>query len=82
MNEDATAIKPGGLNQVIIQDASAVASRNVILQAEGAHIHKVNGKYYIFLITWPVGGGELRFVFAQIILPDLMKAELYWMIPV
>lgn len=63
LNEDATAIKPGGLNQVIIQDASAVASRNVILQAEGAHIHKVNGKYYIFLITWPVGGGRTQICF-------------------
>jgi len=56
LTADATAIKAGGLNQVIIPNASAVASPNVILAAEGAHIHKINGKYYIFLITWPSGG--------------------------
>ena len=29
LNENATGFKPGGLNQVIIRDASSVAGRNV-----------------------------------------------------
>lgn len=56
LTEDATAVKPGGLDQVIIKDSSAIAGPNIGLPAEGAHIHKIGGKYYIFLITWPRGG--------------------------
>jgi beta-xylosidase len=56
LTSDCTAVKPGGLNQVIIPDSSAVAGHDISLPAEGAHVHKVNGMYYIFLITWPRGG--------------------------
>ncbi|MDI9477368.1 MAG: glycoside hydrolase 43 family protein [Bacillota bacterium] len=56
LTEDARAIKEDGLNQVIIPDSSAIAGPDIALPAEGAHIHKINGKYYIFLITWPRGG--------------------------
>jgi len=55
LTADATAIKPGGLNQVIIRDASRVAGPNVGLPAEGSHLRKINGKYYIMNITWPRG---------------------------
>lgn len=55
LTPDATAIKSGGLKQVIIPNASQVAGSNLILKAEGAHIQKINGKYYIFLIAWPSG---------------------------
>ena len=63
LTEDAAAIKRGGINQVIIPNASAVASSNVIVPAEGAHIYKINGKYYIFLITWPSGGMRTQLCF-------------------
>ncbi|MFY9203905.1 MAG: glycoside hydrolase 43 family protein, partial [Limnochordia bacterium] len=63
LTEDASAVKRGGINQVIIPNASAVASPNVILAAEGAHIHKINGMYYIFLITWPAGGMRTQICF-------------------
>lgn len=56
LTEEATAVKPNGLNQVIIPDSSAIAGDDIALPAEGAHIHKINGMYYIFLITWPRGG--------------------------
>ncbi len=56
LTSDGTAIKPNGLNQVIIPNSSAIAGPNIGLPAEGAHIHKINGKYYILLITWPKGG--------------------------
>lgn len=53
LTADATAIKPGGLDQVIIRNASRVAGPNVGLPAEGSHLRKINGKYYIMNITWP-----------------------------
>lgn len=56
LTSDAAAVRPGGLDQVIIPDSSAVAGPDIALPAEGAHIHKIGGMYYIFLITWPRGG--------------------------
>jgi beta-xylosidase len=56
LNADVTGIKPGGFNQVIITNASAVAGPNVGLNAEGSQMRKINGKYYLFNITWPRGG--------------------------
>lgn len=55
LNADAAAIKPGGLNQVIVPNASAVAGPKVGLPAEGSHLRKINGRYYLLTITWPPG---------------------------
>jgi len=54
---DASAIKPGGLNKIIIQNADISGSNSL---AEGAHIYKLNGKYYIFIICWPRTGTGRR----------------------
>lgn len=56
LNEDLSGLKPGGFNQVVITNASAVAGSNIGLPAEGSQLFKVNGKYYLFNITWPRGG--------------------------
>ena len=56
LNEDASGIKPGATEQIIIENASAPAGTNINLQAEGSQLFKVNGKYYLFNITWPRGG--------------------------
>lgn len=56
LNADASGIKPGTTEQVIIENASAPAGNNINLQAEGSQLFKVNGKYYLFNITWPRGG--------------------------
>lgn len=42
--------------RVIVPNASRVAGDNVGLPAEGSQMFKVNGKYYLFNITWPRGG--------------------------
>jgi beta-xylosidase len=63
LNPDLSGDKPGGVNQVIIPNASAVAGENVGLKAEGSQVYKVNGKYYIFLITWPRGGMRTELCF-------------------
>jgi beta-xylosidase len=51
-----SGVKPGTTEQTIIENASAPAGNNINLRAEGSQLFKVNGKYYLFNITWPRGG--------------------------
>ncbi|HET6995531.1 MAG TPA: glycoside hydrolase 43 family protein [Chitinophagaceae bacterium] len=57
LNEDLSGIKNGGVNKVIIEDVSQ-PSQNAGTSGlgEGSQLFKVNGKYYLFNITWPRGG--------------------------
>ncbi|HTI89473.1 MAG TPA: family 43 glycosylhydrolase [Puia sp.] len=55
LNADASGVKPDGLNEVVIENASE-PSGNGGLPAEGSQLFKINGKYYLFNITWPKGG--------------------------
>jgi beta-xylosidase len=54
LKEDLSGIKPE-TDRVLIENASA-PSGNGGLGAEGSQLFKVNGKYYLFNITWPAGG--------------------------
>ncbi len=54
--DDLSGPKPGGINQVLIENASAPAGSDVGLGAEGSQLFKKDGKYYLFNITWPRGG--------------------------
>lgn len=56
LKADLSGLKPGGVDQVIIANASLVAGPEVGLPAEGTQMFKFGGKYYIFHITWPKGG--------------------------
>lgn len=56
LKEDLSGVKPGTTEQTIIENASAPAGNNINLKAEGSQLFKVNGKYYLFNITWPRGG--------------------------
>ncbi len=51
LNSEVSAVKAEGLDKVIIQKADVGGIGG--LPAEGAHIYKINGMYYIFLIAWP-----------------------------
>lgn len=51
LEKDLSAIKPD-TKRVLIQDAGLVPG----CLAEGAHVYKIDGYYYIFIITWPSGG--------------------------
>jgi beta-xylosidase len=62
LEPDLSGIKPGGVDQVIIPDASRVAGPNVGLRAEGTQMLKVNGTYYLSNITWPRGGMRTQIV--------------------
>lgn len=54
MKDDLSGVKEE-TKKVLIENASAPAG-NVGLPAEGSQLFKVNGKYYLFNITWPKGG--------------------------
>lgn len=54
--DDVSGPKPGGIDQTLIENASLPSGANGGLGAEGSQLFKVNGKYYLFNITWPRGG--------------------------
>ncbi|MBL7813776.1 MAG: glycoside hydrolase 43 family protein [Saprospiraceae bacterium] len=56
LNEDLSSVKPNTTEQVIIENASAPAGENIMLNSEGSQLFKVKGKYYLFNIVWPKGG--------------------------
>lgn len=56
LNPDASGVKPGTSEIVVIENATAPAGENVGLPAEGSQLFKVNGKYYLFNIAWPKDG--------------------------
>ena len=62
LTADATAVKAGGVNQVIIANAGSIAGSGG-LAAEGSHIQKINGSYYVFLISWPSGSVRTQLVY-------------------
>lgn len=55
LKPDLTGIVPGS-DKVLIENASAPAGDKIMLGAEGSQLFKVNGKYFLFDITWPRGG--------------------------
>lgn len=55
LKSDLSGIKEGS-ERVLIENADAITGKERGLPAEGAQVFKVNGKYYVFLITWPKGG--------------------------
>jgi beta-xylosidase len=55
LNSDASDVKPGGINQVIIENSSLPSGNDSGL-GEGSQLFKFNEKYYLFNITWPRGG--------------------------
>lgn len=56
LNSDLSGIKPGTKPQVLIEDASGVAGLRIGLPAEGSQVFRIDGKYYLFNISWPRGG--------------------------
>jgi beta-xylosidase len=55
LNTDLSGVKTGGVNQVIIENSSAPSGNDSGL-GEGSQLFRVNGRYYLFNITWPRGG--------------------------
>jgi beta-xylosidase len=55
LKPDLSGPMPSGLQRLLVTD-----KENVILGYEGAHIYKINGKYYIFFIHWLADGTNRR----------------------
>jgi len=53
---DLSGPKPGGVNKIIVPNATAVAGGEPGLPAEGSHLYKIDGRYYLCNIAWPKGG--------------------------
>jgi beta-xylosidase len=56
LKDDLSGLKPDTKPQVLIENASLAAGPNLGLPAEGSQMFKINGKYYLFNISWPRGG--------------------------
>jgi beta-xylosidase len=54
LKEDMSGVKEG-TDKILIEDVNAPLGKNVGL-GEGSQLFKVNGKYYLFNISWPRGG--------------------------
>jgi len=60
LNAGLTATQSGGVNKTIVSAAaikSLLGVSSPILVSEGSHIEKINGYYYVFLISWPNAAG-------------------------
>nr|WP_315158619.1 glycoside hydrolase 43 family protein [uncultured Flavobacterium sp.] len=55
LNNDLSAVKEE-TKRVLIENASAPAGKNIMLNSEGSQLFKIKGKYYLFNICWPKGG--------------------------
>ncbi len=53
LKDDLSGPKEGGVNKMIVKDRD-----DAYLGYEGAHIYKINGKYYIFFIHMPRATGR------------------------
>ncbi|MEI7575499.1 MAG: glycoside hydrolase 43 family protein [Armatimonadota bacterium] len=62
LKDDLSGLKPGGIDQVIIEDAAAPTGAKTGLMGEGSQLFKVNSKYYLFNIVWPRGGMRTQVV--------------------
>src|SRR6187402_798083 len=61
LKEDLSGIKEGGINQVVVENSTQpTTSIGNSGLGEGSQLFKVNGKYYLFNITWP--SGSMRIV--------------------
>lgn len=64
LTADATAIKQGGVDQILIPNSKKVTgAEKFIVPAEGAHLQKINGRYYVSLISWPAGSMRTQLIY-------------------
>ena len=55
LKDDLSGLKPG-TEKVVIENAGSPTGVEGGLPAEGSQLFKINGKYYLFNISWPKGG--------------------------
>lgn len=52
LTEDATALKAGGINQLLFE----TEKEGIGLRCEGCHAYRIGGYYYLLFIEWPLAG--------------------------
>jgi len=62
LTPDGMAFQPGTTNRTLIPNVGSPAGSSFIVAGEGAHIMKIDGYYYVFIITWPNGSGRTQVV--------------------
>lgn len=55
LKDDLSGVKEG-TERTLIENANAPIKTDIMLNAEGSQMIKVNGKYYLFNIVWPKDG--------------------------
>jgi len=63
LTADGLAIKAGGVDKILISNAGSAAGTSFIVNAEGSHIYKINGTYFLTLISWPNGSGRTELAY-------------------
>jgi xylan 1,4-beta-xylosidase len=63
LTSDATAIKKDGVNRILIPKASRIAGDKFWVPSEGSQMLKVNGKYYLNLISWPANKMRTQLIY-------------------
>jgi beta-xylosidase len=56
LKRDLSGIDSNTVERILIENASAPAGNNIMLNAEGSQLFKIKGKYYLFNIAWPRDG--------------------------
>lgn len=64
LRDDLSGPRPGGVDQMLIRNSSSVTGASQFyVQSEGAHMQKIDGRYYVSLISWPAGSMRSQLVF-------------------
>jgi beta-xylosidase len=64
LTSDLTAVKSGGVSKTLISSAQSITNgSSYYVTAEGSHIEKINGYYYIFNICWPAGASRTETIY-------------------
>ena len=62
LKSDLSGPLPGGVDRVIVPNATAVAGGERGLPAEGSQLFKIDGRYVLCNIAWPKGGMRTEIV--------------------
>lgn len=56
LTSDTCSVIPGGVDRILVNTVRATN----LLNSEGSHFYKIQGRYYLFVIEWPKIGTERR----------------------
>ncbi len=65
LNGDASGLKQNGRSGILggVNIDQVTGSSNYYVKQEGSHMEKIDGKYYLFTISWPANRGRSSIVY-------------------